>query len=274
MKRMCRTVVLMSLPILLAIVISGCIRRPADILIADEASKIEEVDGKVVINLVTEDYPPYGFIENGELTGIAVELVKELFKRVDVPVEINLLPWTRALKMAELGEADGIFTTFFSAERAEYLQYVKEPLAFEAQYIYYRASDKLDLGDSITSLSKYKIGIVQDYFLGDVFEKAKAEGVLRVEENTDLETNIQKLLDGKIDIMIDHHYSTMYRLKRLGLLEKIKESPKPFRNPESLHLCFSRKGKVEADLIERIQEALVDMKKDGTYQSIVDSYVK
>lgn len=256
------------------LLMGGCLQRPPDVLIPDGENTENKVDGKTVIHLVTEDYPPYGFVEDGKLTGIAVDLVEVLFERIDQPIEVTLLPWTRALKMTELGEADGIFTTFYSDERAQYLDYVKEPLAYEAQYIYHLATTDMTFRDSITGLSGYRIGIVQDYYLGEAFEKAKSEGVLQVEENTDIETNIQKLLDKKIDIMIDHRNSTLFRLKKLGLTEKIKESANPFRKPESLHLCFSKKSKVDETMMLRIEEELKAMKKDGTYQNIIDSYVK
>ncbi len=62
------------------------------------------------LKLVTLEFPPYEYSENGEIKGSAVEVVKEAFKRMGQPIKINAYPWARAIKMVEGGEADAIFT--------------------------------------------------------------------------------------------------------------------------------------------------------------------
>ncbi len=49
------------------------------------------------LELVTLQYPPYEYEENGEVKGLAVEIVKEVFKRLDQPISIKVYPWARSL---------------------------------------------------------------------------------------------------------------------------------------------------------------------------------
>lgn len=74
---------------------------------------------------VTEDFPPFthpaedtGSLEAGVLAGgPLVEIVQSVCARLDRECSILLYPWQRALRMAEQGEADGIFTVIRSPDR-------------------------------------------------------------------------------------------------------------------------------------------------------------
>lgn len=253
----------------------GCVKKPADVLI--EAQPKQTVESKLdqkIVQLVTESYIPYAFEENRVIKGLAVDVVSEAFKRQGYTVELQMLPWTRALQMVQDGDADGIFCAFYSEERGEYLQYLDEPLAYEAQFVYTPKGSPVKFDGTIESLKPYRIGMIQDYFFGAEFENAKKSGELKVEEVTDLPTDIQKLLEGRIDAMVDHHLSTLYYLKKMGVQDKVIEQPTPLREPEGLYLCFSKKRNVDPELIRKIDEELVKMKGDGSYKEIINRYTQ
>lgn len=74
---------------------------------------------------VTEDFPPFthpaedvGSLENGVTAGgPLVEIVQAVCVRLERECSIILYPWQRALRMAEQGEAEGIFTVIRSPDR-------------------------------------------------------------------------------------------------------------------------------------------------------------
>lgn len=51
--------------------------------------------GEVI--LVTNDFPPYSYMQNGQWAGIAVEIVRELIKQTGCNCKIEMLPWKRAV---------------------------------------------------------------------------------------------------------------------------------------------------------------------------------
>ncbi len=53
-------------------------------------------DNERIIELVTLQYPPYEYEEDGEVKGIAVDIITEGFTRLGYEVDITLYPWTRA----------------------------------------------------------------------------------------------------------------------------------------------------------------------------------
>lgn len=50
---------------------------------------------------VTENFPPYNFTENGQPRGYATELVYKLATQVGIDVDVQVLPWSRAMLTAQ-----------------------------------------------------------------------------------------------------------------------------------------------------------------------------
>lgn len=50
---------------------------------------------------VTEDFPPYNYVEDKKPTGFATEVVQQLMAKLDEDIRIDVLPWTRAMLTAE-----------------------------------------------------------------------------------------------------------------------------------------------------------------------------
>lgn len=60
------------------------------------------------IDLVCEDSPLYNFSQNGQVVGIAADIVTESFSKAGYRVKITVYPWARAFSMVQNGEADAI----------------------------------------------------------------------------------------------------------------------------------------------------------------------
>lgn len=266
---------ILCLSAVMVMMATGCVKKPDDVLIESQPKQTveSELDQKIV-QLVTESYIPYAFEENRVIKGLAVDVVTEAFRRQGYTVDLQILPWTRALQMVQDGDTDGIFCAFYSEDRAVYMQYLKEPIADEAQFVYTLKDSPVKFDGTIDSLKPYRIGMVQDYFFGAEFDSVRKSGELKVEAVTDLPSDIQKLLEGRIDAMVDHHLSTLYYLKKMGVQDKVIEQATPLRKPEGLYLCFSKSRNIDQDLVRRIDEELVKMKSDGSYQKIIDHYTQ
>ncbi|MBV8660035.1 MAG: transporter substrate-binding domain-containing protein, partial [Burkholderiales bacterium] len=65
----------------------------------------------------TTEFPPFIIQQGTELTGVDVDVLHELCKRVGVEVEIRTMPWTRALAYVKGGQVDGIIMPVYSKER-------------------------------------------------------------------------------------------------------------------------------------------------------------
>ena len=76
------------------------------------------------LRLLTEDAPPMSFLREGEPGGLAVEVVRALLARTGDSGQIELMPWTRALHLAQQDEDVALFSTVRTPERENRFQWV------------------------------------------------------------------------------------------------------------------------------------------------------
>ena len=91
-----------------------------------------EVDPNYSVVLLTENFPPYNMAVNGKnfaqeenINGIAVDIVKEMFKRAGVQYNLTLrFPWDRIYKLALEKPGYGVFVTARLPEREQLFKWV------------------------------------------------------------------------------------------------------------------------------------------------------
>lgn len=69
------------------------------------------------LRFVTESFPPFTFEQGGQAVGPMVDVLYEACRRLRWHCEIEVMPWRRALTLAEAGRVDGIFTVVDIPER-------------------------------------------------------------------------------------------------------------------------------------------------------------
>ncbi|CAM3703344.1 substrate-binding periplasmic protein [Roseateles saccharophilus] len=85
------------------------------------------------MRFVTEPFPPYTFAIDGRPAGPMVEVLQAACARLAWSCSIEVLPWRRALNMAQRGEVEGIFTVVDSPERRQYFHV--SPPVIEGRYV-------------------------------------------------------------------------------------------------------------------------------------------
>ncbi len=110
------------------------------------------------LSVVTLHYPPYAYDENGEVKGFSVDLLKEVFHRMDIPMQIKVLPWKRALKMVKNGRADAVLLAFKTEEREKYADYPDEIFITEPTSFFVMKDSGITWNGELSPLTKYKFG--------------------------------------------------------------------------------------------------------------------
>ena len=115
---------------------------------------------------LTEPFPPYTYERGGRAAGPMVDVLHKACELLGWRCESRVLPWRRALSMAERGEAHGLFTLADAPSRRRH--FALSPPILQARYtlfgrqgesLQYRGPDSLDgrvvaaYGPSGTSLA-------------------------------------------------------------------------------------------------------------------------
>lgn len=73
------------------------------------------------VKLSTKLWPPYHFYnDNGDLVGISVKVLQCSFKKLNINLEIEVVPWSRAQQHTQIGISDGFFSASWNAARDKY----------------------------------------------------------------------------------------------------------------------------------------------------------
>ena len=229
-----------------------------------------------VLELVThESVPPYIWQENGKSKGIEIEIVQELFSRINQKYIIKHDPWKRALKRVETGISDIIFPAFKTEEREIFAIYPEYPIDTMEFSIFVR-KDKVFKYEKAEDLKGKIIGLGRGYSAGPVFDEARKKNYFRVEETNTTENDIRKLLNGRIDCFVQQDSVGRYYIKQAGALDRIQTLESPAGNKIPTFLIISKKADIENKdlLVSRISKTLGEMWKDGTIEKIIHRYTE
>ncbi|WP_220718285.1 substrate-binding periplasmic protein [Agarivorans litoreus] len=120
---------------------------------------------------------PTSYIENGEQTGILVDVINQVFIRAGYTVEIKLMPWARCLRSVEEGTVDGIFSVYMTAERQTFLSYTSEALITQVQAFFVPIDSAIVFDGDFQQLADKSIGIINVTSYGPKVDAALEQGL-------------------------------------------------------------------------------------------------
>lgn len=223
------------------------------------------------LKLMTEAYPPFNFRADGQIRGIASDLIVLMLERSGSKLNrdaIDLLPWVRGYRAVQSQKNTCLFSTTRSEEREKLFKWVG-PIAPTVVALIARRDRNIQI-NSIDEMKKYKIGVVRDDIGEQLLVKA---GLSRasLEQVTDAKANILKLSKGRIDLFSYEESVTKWSLKASGLNPSEYETVYVLEQGE---VYYALNKNTPESLIQKLQKALDEIKKNGDYQKIMDKYLK
>ena len=231
------------------------------------AVNAEERDSLV---LLTENFPPYNMAEGGSnyakdesISGIAVELVREMFKRAEVDYSLTLrFPWERIYKTALEKPGYGVFCTARLPERENDFKWVG-PLGPDDWVMLARADSTISLS-SLEDAKAFRVGA----YKGDaISEHLNKQGVEPISSLRDQE-NPQKLMKGDIDLWATGDPAGRYLAKQQGI-----SGLKNVLRFDSAQLYLALNKATPDALVEKLQAALDSMRADGFAAAVEKRYL-
>ena len=218
------------------------------------------------LRIVTEPWPPYVYLQNGQAKGIDYEVSAEVFKRLGVEVEWHFLPWKRCLSMLETGQADGALDIFHSDERDATLLYPSEPLS-DVEFVLFYANDRPHPFSALEELKGLTIGTSPGYLYSSDF----SESTLFTREPAPThEANFGKLVRGRIDLLITDRRVGQHLLDELNIRDQITENPTVISR-QSQFLAVRRNAGMDL-LVQRFGAELKRFKREPAYAELSARY--
>ncbi|WP_162975877.1 substrate-binding periplasmic protein, partial [Pseudomonas aeruginosa] len=203
------------------------------------------------------------FAQEDNIDGIAVDIVREMFKRAGIKYSLTLrFPWDRIYKLALEKPGYGVFVTARLAEREDKFKWVG-PIGPDDWVLLAKGDSPITLG-SLDEAKKYRIGAYKGDAIAEFLGKNGFEADLALRD----QENAQKLVKGQIDLWASGDPAGRYLAKQEGVtgLKTVLRF-----NSDQLYLALNRETPDE--VVQKLQAALDGMRKEGFVEDILNSYL-
>ena len=72
------------------------------------------------LRITTQDWPPYQISKGSQITGSATKTVECVLNKLQIPYNIEVLPWKTAQETVKAGKADAFYAAGITTERNTY----------------------------------------------------------------------------------------------------------------------------------------------------------
>lgn len=219
--------------------------------------------------LLTENYPPYNMAINGKnfapddnIDGIAADMVREMFKRAGIKYSLSLrFPWDRIYNLALEKPGYGVFSTTRTPAREALFKWVG-PIGPNNWVLLAKGDSKITLS-TLDEAKKYKVGAYKGDAIAEYLVEQTLEPLLSLRD----QENVKKLQDGNIDLWATGDTSGRYLAKQEGV-----SGFKTVLRIHSGEFFLALNREVPDEIVQRLQAALDQMRKEGYVDDIINNY--
>lgn len=219
------------------------------------------------LHVVSEDWPPFIYSEQGEIKGADKDIAEHLLQQLGYTVTWELMPWRRALHDVATGNADAILDIVLHEDHQQTFLFTREPLSSHETVLFHDLRRPFAF-NQLSDLNDLVIGVSPGYLYNNA-EFINSEAFFREPAPT-FEANLQKLLRGRVDLVAMSRPVGSYTSRMLGIDEQIGLHDQPLSSSD-FYLAFHRADQWR-ELAERFSLALLDFKDTERYQQILEQY--
>lgn len=239
--------------------------------------------GAATIKLVADEWPPYNikpntYCENSNneklCEGYIVDIAREIFEKHDHEVKYYVMPWKRAIQEVRSGKQQGLI----GADQRDGKGFIfpEAEMSINTLSFYVKKGNSWRFNGE-TSLRDISIGTIKGYgyrkWLHDYIQKNKNDHTLvqEVAGGSALKMNIKKLINGRVDVIVDSEATIRYMAKQMGYLDDIE--PAGYGTSKNkIFLVFSPNDEYSATYAQILTEGVKELRKSGRLTEILNYY--
>ena len=230
------------------------------------ARDLDEIQDDVFQVVNSGAYPPFSFVDNsGNLVGFDVDIAEALAEKMGVEVNIQSSPWNGIIAALAGGRFDACICSMSNTEeRRKVLDFTDS--YYSAGLSVWVQEDNNDV-NSIEDFAGKRVGSTLGE-TGNQWAVENANGNWRNQTFQGLPDMLNALTSGRIDIMIGDDVPVLLAVKKNDTKIKMVDVGDLPRWPAAISIQQDK-----PQLLAALNEALAEIKADGTYQDIVDKWI-
>ena len=212
-------------------------------------------------------WPPYADAELPE-QGLAIDLVTTALKRTGYNPLVKTASLSQILEGSKTGLYDVFATPWYTMDRDQYLDFSQPYLESSINFV--KRTDNPFEYTRFDDLEGTTVAVVKNYAYDEDFRDAAA--IEKVSTGS-LAENLRKLVDKEVDLTLDDELVLRYTLNRSmpQSMAAVEILAKPLA-VRGVNIGVSRKNPDHAKIVAGFNSAIDGMKKDGTYDRIVQKH--
>jgi len=226
--------------------------------------------GAQTVQALTEEWPPFNYLEGDKPAGYAVDVARCVFERSHVSYTMAVYPWARAYETAQHAPNTMLFTIARTPDREELFRWIG-PIAPRNVYLF-KLKRRTDIRvESLGDVRRYVVGVSRN----DASEQyLRSQGF---SEGTNLDfaprgiTQLRKLEAGRIDFVTGTELSTAYYARSNGIDPGAIERSLLLVSQGGYYLAVSRS--TDATLFDRLARGFDECQRNDNLTRLMQPYL-
>ena len=267
MKKRIFAPVAAAVALVAALALSACGASPAASDQGSAGSSSADAGGEITTLTVGFDqaYPPYGYVgDDGEFTGLDLELAAEVAKRNDWELKLEPIDWDAKDTLLNSGAITCIWNGFTMEGREDDYTF-SDPYMLNAQVVVVRADSGIESFEDLAgkTVITQVDSAAEEVLNGDMADLTATFASL--ETIGDYNTAFMQLESGAVDAVACDLSIAQYQLADKDTYKQLDEQ----LSTEHYAVGF-KKG--DTALAEKVTETLKEMDEDGFVKELCDKY--
>ena len=267
MKKRIFAPVAAAVALVAALVLSACGASPAASDQGSAGSSSADAGGEITTLTVGFDqaYPPYGYVgDDGEFTGLDLELAAEVAKRNDWELKLEPIDWDAKDTLLNSGAITCIWNGFTMEGREDDYTF-SDPYMLNAQVVVVRADSGIESFEDLAgkTVITQVDSAAEEVLNGDMADLTATFASL--ETIGDYNTAFMQLESGAVDAVACDLSIAQYQMAGKDTYKQLDEQ----LSTEHYAIGF-KKG--DTALAEKVTETLKEVDEDGFVEELCDKY--
>lgn len=212
------------------------------------------------LRLLSEEFPPFNFTDGGRPSGLAVEIVQAVLKRLGQTLDIEFQPWARAYREAQGRQPIALFSAARIPEREKLFQWVGPIVTFYSSFYARAGAERLKRFDDARQSSD--VLVVRDWYTA---QQLASEGFRNLRFVSDPTQGLRMLMAGRAPLFASERISMQGALAAAGVDPAALEEVYTFASSDG-YIAFS--PGTPRRVVNAWQRQIDAMKRDGSFQAI------
>jgi len=216
--------------------------------------------------LVTEEYPPITFMQEGRPGGFVTDIVRQIVADLELEDRVHLTSWNNAYNMALLHPNVALFSAERTDERESLFHWVG-PVGRNSAILYGRSGTELQIDSLNDARQVGALATTTNWFTEQYLQRQDFDNLRSSPDPAD---SVRRLMNAEVDLAIFTDLTVSEIVAAAGYS---MDDLQPLYVVSETDFYIALSGQTDPEVVAQWQSALETLKADGRFERIYRSYL-